>query len=94
MFAHCPLVTSGAIAVSLAEGSSSTCGTSNQAAVLGVATNGTAANGISLAANGGLTLGNGGGTVAANGDCRTDYLCLFQSGTTQMAGNLTFHVQQ
>ena len=86
------LVTSGAIAVSLAEGSSSTCGTSNQAAVLGVATNGTAANGISLAANGGLTLGNGGGTVAQTATA-ANYLCLFQSGTTQMAGNLTY-VQQ
>jgi hypothetical protein len=60
--------------------------------VLGVATNGTAANGISLAANGGLTLGNGGGTVAQTAT-NANYLCLFQSGTTQMAGNLTY-VQQ
>jgi len=86
------LVAAGAISVSLAEGSSSTCGTSAQAAVLGVATNGTAANGIALAANGGLTLGNGGGTVAATAT-NANYLCLFQSGTTQIAGNLTY-VQQ
>lgn len=86
------LISSGAIAVSLSEGSGTTCGTSAQAAVIGVATNGTAANGLSLAANGGLTLGNGGGTVAQTATA-ANYLCLFQSGTTQMAGNLTY-VQQ
>lgn len=86
------LITSGAIAVSLSEGSGTTCGTSAQAGVIGVATNGTAANGLSLAANGGLTLGNGGGTVAQTATA-ANYLCLFQSGTTQMAGNLTY-VQQ
>jgi hypothetical protein len=86
------LITSGAISVSLAEGSGATCGTSAQAGVIGVATNGTAANGLPLAANGGLTLGNGSGTVAATATA-ANYLCLFQSGTTQMAGNLTY-VQQ
>lgn len=86
------LVAATAIAVSLSEGSGTTCGTSAQAAVLGVATNGTAANGISLAANGGLTLGNGGGTVAATAT-NANYLCLFQSGTAQLSGNLTY-VQQ
>jgi hypothetical protein len=86
------LVSSGAISVSLSEGSGTTCGTSAQAGVIGVATNGTAANGLPLAANGGLTLGNGGGTVAATAT-NANYLCLFQSGTTQMAGNLTY-VQQ
>jgi hypothetical protein len=86
------LIANAAVAVSLSEGSSSTCGTSAQAAVLGVATNGTAANGLSLAANGGLTLGNGGGTVAATAT-NANYLCLFQSGTVQIAGNLTY-VQQ
>jgi hypothetical protein len=86
------IVVPSAVSVSLAEGSSSSCGTSNQAAVMGVATNGTAANGLPLAANGGLTLGNGGGTVAATATA-TNYLCLFQSGTAQIAGNLTY-VQQ
>ena len=59
---------------------------------MGVATNGTAANGIPLAVNGGLTLGNGGGTVAATAT-NADYLCIFQSGTTLISGNLTY-VQQ
>jgi hypothetical protein len=81
-----------AVSVSLSEGSSSTCGTSSQAAVMGVATSGTASLGIPLAVNGGLTLGNGGGTVAATATA-ANYLCLFQSGTTLVAGNLTF-VQQ
>jgi hypothetical protein len=86
------LVAPSAVSVSLSEGSSSTCGTSNQAAVIGVATNGTAANGMAFAANGGLTLGNGGNTVAATATA-ANYLCLFQSGTAQIAGNLTY-VQQ
>lgn len=86
------LIAPSAVSVSLAEGSSATCGTSNQAAVIGVATNGTAANGMPLAANGGLTLGNGGGTVASTAT-NANYLCLFQSGTAQIAGNMTY-VQQ
>ena len=86
------LVAPSAVSVSLAEGSGTTCGTSNQAGVIGVATNGTAANGLAFAANGGLTLGNGGGTIASTATA-ADYLCLFQSGTAQMAGNLTY-VQQ
>lgn len=86
------LVAAGAIAISLSEGSSSTCGTSAQAGVMGVATSGTAANGMSFAANGGISLGNGGGTVASTAT-NANYLCLFQSGTTQIAGNLTY-VQQ
>lgn len=86
------LIVPSAVSVSLAEGSSSTCGTSNQAAVIGVATSGTATNGMPLAANGGFTLGNGTGTVASTATA-ANYLCLFQSGTVQIAGNLTY-VQQ
>lgn len=86
------IITTTAISVSLSEGSGTTCGTSSQAGVIGVGTNGTAANGLPLAANGGLTLGNGGGTVAATATA-ANYLCLFQSGTAQIAGNLTY-VQQ
>jgi hypothetical protein len=86
------LVVPSAVSVSLAEGSSATCGTSGQAAVMGVATNGTAGNGLAMAANGGLTLGNGGGTVAQTAT-PANYLCVFQSGTAQIAGNITY-VQQ
>lgn len=84
-------VASAADAISLAEGSGATCGTSNQAGVIGVATNGTQGNGLSLAANGGLTLGNGGGTVAQTATA-ANYLCLFHAAV-QGAGNLTY-VQQ
>ena len=86
------LITTTAVSVSLSEGSGATCGTSSQAGVIGVATNGTAANGLPLAANGGLTLGNGGGTIAQTATA-ANYLCLFQSGTAQVAGNITY-VQQ
>jgi hypothetical protein len=81
-----------AVSVSLAEGSSATCGTSAQAAVVGVATSGTAANGVALAANAGWTFGNGAGTVASTATA-ANYLCIFQSGTAQLAGNITY-VQQ
>ncbi len=85
-------VTPTAVSYSLAEGSSSTCGTSNQAAVMGVATSGTAASGMAFSANGGLAIGNGAGTVASTAT-NGDYLCIFQSGTAQIAGNVTY-VQQ
>jgi hypothetical protein len=60
--------------------------------VIGVATNGTAANGMPFAANGGVSYGSGSGTVAQTATT-ANYLCLFQSGTAQIAGNLTY-VQQ
>ena len=83
------LVPATAIAVSLSEGSSNVCGTSAQAAVIGVATNGTASNGMSLVANGIFTLGSGVGTVAATATA-ANYLCLFQSGTARISGNFTY----
>jgi hypothetical protein len=86
------VIAPSAVSVSLSEGSSTTCGTSNQAGVMGVATNGTAANGMALAANGGFTYGNGTGTVASTATA-ANAICLFQSGTAQLAGNLTY-VQQ
>jgi len=85
-------VTPSAVSISLAEGSSSTCGTSNQAAVIGVATSGTASQGMPFAANGGLALGTGAGTIASTATA-ADYLCIFQSGTAQIAGNVSY-VQQ
>ena len=86
------VVAPSAVSVSLSEGSSGTCGTSAQAAVIGVATNGTAANGVALAANGGFSYGGGDGTVAQTATANNT-LCLFQSGTAQLAGNLSY-VQQ
>lgn len=87
------VIVSAATAISLTEGSSSTCGTSNQAAVMGVASNGTLANGLSLAANGGVTLGSGVGTVAQTAT-NADYLCIASSSASaNVAGNLTY-IQQ
>lgn len=78
-----------AAVVSLIEGTGAACTTANEAAVWGSTT---AASGESYAANGGMAYGNGAGTVgvtatAANG------ICLLQSGTAALAGNLTY-VQQ
>lgn len=86
------VVTPSAVSVSLSEGTGATCNTANQAGVMGVAVNGTAGNGMPFAANGGMTYGNGGSTVAYTATA-ANALCLFQSGTAQLAGNLMY-VQQ
>lgn len=52
----------------------------------------TAANGVSLAINGGWTQGNGAGTVMLTATT-ADYVCIWQSGANAVAGNLTY-VQQ
>ncbi len=80
------LIANAAVAVSLSEGSGATCGTSNQAGVIGVATSGTAANGLSLAANGGLTLGNGGGTIAQTATANNLRSASFKAELVQIAG--------
>lgn len=78
-----------AAVINIIEGTGAACTTANEAAIWGSTT---AASGESYPANGGMTYGNGGGTVgvtatAANG------VCLLQSGTAALAGNITF-VQQ
>ena len=45
--------------------------------------------GLSLAANGGITFGNGQGTVALTTTASHD-LCLFQSGSVDLSGVLTY----
>ena len=82
------LIAPDAEKISVIEGSGSTCGTSGSALIGST----TVASGMSLAANGGLTYGNGKGTVA--GGVNTNYdVCLLQSGTGYVAGNITY-VQQ
>ncbi len=83
-----------AVSVSLIEGSSATCGTSSTGGVIGqpLGAIGAASLGLAFPANGGLTLGNGGNTIAATATA-ANYVCLFQSGTAQVAGNVTY-VQQ
>ena len=74
--------------VSITEGSGSACGTSS----IGLVGSTTVASGMSFAANGGLTLGNGAATVIPGGNNGYD-LCVLQSGTGYIAGNMTV-VQQ
>ena len=69
----------------LTAGTGSTCGT-NTVAVMGSTT---AANGLSLAANGGLTFGSGLASLAAT-TVNQDDLCLQQSGSNRLAGGITY----
>ena len=48
-----------------------------------------AANGLSLAANGGLTFGNGASAIAAT-TVNQDDLCLQQSGANRLSGSITY----
>ena len=81
------LIGSTATVFSLTSGIGTACATST-AAVMGSST---ATNGISLAANGGLTLGGGAGTVAIAP--ASSELCIIQSGAGNLSGNITV-VQQ
>ncbi len=83
------VIAAAAAVLNVIEGTGSSCTTANEAAIWGSTT---AASGESYAANGGMTYGNGVGTIgvtatAANG------ICLLQSGTAALAGNITY-VQQ
>lgn len=83
------VVAAAAAVVNVIEGTGAACTTANEAAVIGSTT---AASGMSFAANGGISYGAGVGTIgvtatAANG------ICILQSGTTALAGNMSY-VQQ
>jgi hypothetical protein len=80
------LIASAATVFSITGGTGTNCGT--PAALIGTTS---ATHGLSLAANGGMTLGNGAGTVAVTG--AGSELCLVQSGSGDLVGNLTY-VQQ
>ena len=81
------LIGSTATVFSLTSGTGTACSTTI-AAVMGAAT---ATNGMSLTSNGGMTLGSGAGTIAIAP--ASSELCMIQSGSGTLAGNLTF-VQQ
>lgn len=80
------LIASIATVFSVTGGTGTNCGT--PAALIGTTS---ATHGLSLAANGGMTLGNGAGTVAVTG--AGSELCIVQSGAGDLVGNLTY-VQQ
>ena len=76
--------------VALVEGTGSVCATGT-AGVSGFG-GATAATGWNFAANGGIALGNGGAAVGAEGT-NADNLCLFNSGTGQVSGGISYVVQ-
>lgn len=79
------LVAGAAEIVALTQGTGAVCATSADA-IIGSTT---VANGMSLAANGGLTLGSGNGTVARGPNVNED-VCLLQDGTDRLAGVMTY----
>ena len=84
----CAITTVGAAASvqNLVGGTGATCTTGTPAAIMGSTT---AANGMSFAANGGFAYGSGSGVIAST-TTGGHGLCLIQSGTTQISGNITF----
>lgn len=84
----CSIVTVGATASvqNLVGGTGATCTTGTPVAAIGSTT---AASGMSFAANGGFTYGGGAGTVARTTTAGHG-LCLIQSGTAAIAGNITY----
>lgn len=75
--------------VSLIAGTGTVCATGTSAVIGGT----TAATGPNLAANGGFTIGNGQAAIAIASAAAADNICLLQSGSGRVAGNLTY-VQQ
>lgn len=73
--------------VSLIEGTGSTCSTGTPFALIGSTT---AANGMALAANEGISLGTGAATTYYANHTAGDNLCILQSGTGRVAGGITY----
>ena len=84
------VVTATAQNIALVEGTGSTCATGT-AGVQGFGGS-TAATGWNFAANGGISYGDGSAALGAEGTA-ADNLCLFQSGSGQVSGGLSYVVQ-
>jgi hypothetical protein len=84
------LVAAAATNVAVIEGAGTVCGTS----ATGVSGFGgaTAATGWNFAANGGIALGNGDSSLGAEGTSG-DNLCIFNSGSGQVSGGISYVVQ-
>jgi hypothetical protein len=82
------LVTALANNVAIVAGTGATCGTST-AGMLGGAT---AAEGLNLAANGGITLGSGSGSVART-ESTGDSVCIITSAATQLSGVIGYVIE-
>jgi hypothetical protein len=84
------VVVAAATNVALVEGTGTTCGTST--AGVGGFGGATAATGWNFAANGGIALGNGDSSLGAEGTA-ADNLCLYNSGSGQVSGGISYVVQ-
>jgi hypothetical protein len=84
------VVVAVATSVALVEGTGSVCATGT-AGVSGFG-GATAATGWNFAVNGGIVLGNGDAAVGAEGTS-ADNLCLFNSGSGQVSGGISYVVQ-
>ena len=84
------VVVAAATNVALVEGTGSVCATGT-AGVSGFG-GATAATGWNFMANGGIALGNGDAAVGAEGT-NADNLCLFNSGSGQVSGGISYVVQ-
>ena len=84
------VVVAAATNVALVEGTGSVCGTST-AGVSGFG-GATAATGWNFAANGGIAFGNGDSSLGSEGTSG-DNLCLFNSGSGQVSGGISYVVQ-
>jgi len=80
------VIVSSATKINFVEGVTPNCSSSStaHAAIIGSTNSG---RGLSLADNGGLTYGSGMGTVAAS-QYSSGYLCMTQSGTATLGGNI------
>jgi hypothetical protein len=84
------VVTAAATNIAVVEGTGSVCGTGT-AGVSGFG-GATAATGWNFAANGGIALGNGDSSLGAEGTSG-DNLCVFNSGSGQVSGGISYVVQ-
>jgi len=84
------VVVASATNVALVEGTGTVCGTGT-AGVSGFG-GATAATGWNFGANGGIVLGNGESSVGAEGTS-ADNLCLFNSGSGQVSGGISYVAQ-
>jgi hypothetical protein len=84
------VVTATAQNIAIVEGTGSTCG-SGTAGVTGFG-GATAATGWNFQANGGISYGNGASSIGAEGTAADDF-CVFQSGSGQVSGGMSYVVQ-
>jgi hypothetical protein len=83
------IIPQAATTINFIEGTGASCTTANEQPLIGSTT---PVNGMALAVNGGFAHGNGGATIAAT-SIAANGVCILQSGTAALAGNVEY-VQQ